>query len=342
MTPATESAAVTRGATDEQDNQKDDTGFSTTEQPARLSDRGAIYRAKTERLGLRRLADIITAPGALDSPRAVLPGLAYAGRLTLLPGPEKIGKSTLLGHGVAAVTTGGDFLGASVSQGPVLYVSLEEHQGDLARRLVHFGADDQEVEVLEDLGDKPFERLARAAELVQPTVVVIDSLSRLAERYISDASSAAQWNPVMGALVRLARYGAGVVLVHHATKGTGRYRDSTAIGAAVDLILTMARDEKDGSVRQLSVEGRFPVPPLRYRQTADGLLRPVNVEEDREQRLLAIVTADPGCSKNEAVEKLKPMRKGEALALIDRLLTEERIHDDGTPQRSRLYVDCPT
>src|SRR3989442_1659644 len=72
---------------------------------------------------LRSLAELLTDPDALKPPEAVVPRLAYRGRVALIAGREKLsGKSTLLTAGAAAVTRGTDFLGERCAAGQVLWV----------------------------------------------------------------------------------------------------------------------------------------------------------------------------------------------------------------------------
>jgi hypothetical protein len=94
---------------------------------------------------------------------------------------------------------------------------------------------------------------------VRPDVVIVDSLTEYAAGRVRELSNAGEWTPVMRELRELARTtGAAVVLIHHAAKGTGSYRDSTAIGAGVDLILEMTGDEATAD-RKVRARGRWPV-----------------------------------------------------------------------------------
>src|SRR5207247_10556539 len=64
-----------------------------------------------ERAGRSRsLAEILTDPDARKPPPPVVPGLAWAGRITLVSAREGVGKSTLFAAAAAAITTGGEFL----------------------------------------------------------------------------------------------------------------------------------------------------------------------------------------------------------------------------------------
>jgi hypothetical protein len=78
---------------------------------------------------------------------------------------------------------------------------------------------------------------------------------------IEEPGNASAWTPLMARLVRIARRrDAAVLLLHHALKSDGAYRDSTAIGAAVDVILELRPDEQNAMARRLRTRGRFQVP----------------------------------------------------------------------------------
>ena len=90
---------------------------------------------------------------------------------------------------------------------------------------------------------------------------------------------------------------AAVVLAHHATKGeNGGYRDSTAIGAAVDLILELQRDG-DGPRRKVSALGRWAVAGFTLELVGDGYRLVAVGELSLDARLLAFVQQHPACSK---------------------------------------------
>jgi RecA-family ATPase len=92
-------------------------------------------------------------------------------------------------------------------------------------------------------------------------LVIVDSLAALFSILgVDDFNSAAKVLPVMNALAELAHNGtAALVLLHHASKATGRYRDSTALGGAVDMIVEM-KDPEDTAAptrRDFAVKGRI-------------------------------------------------------------------------------------
>ncbi|CAN5213136.1 hypothetical protein BH18GEM1_BH18GEM1_22470 [soil metagenome] len=303
--------------------------------------------AEIESLPLvRTLAQVLADPELSAPPRPVVPRLVYAGRVSLLAAREKLGKSTLASAAVAAVSVGRPFLDEPVERGRALVVGLDEHQGDSARRLVRFVADPEGVLLLDRLdGRKPLDTLARVVAEHAPAVVVVDALANIgALAGVQDASSSAAWTPVLARIARFARdTGAGVLLLHHARKSDGMYRDSSAIGASVDAIFEMSEGSGLG-VREIRGRARWPVDvfslrllgelrdddaPLAFELTAGEL--------SLDARVLLFVEARPGCS-------VRDVRAGVigGNAAIDRviagLLERGPIEDRGDGQGRALHA----
>ena len=139
-----------------------------------------------------------------------------------------------------------------------------------------------------------------AVAKLRPTLVIIDTLAALVEHLNDrpDPGSSTAWTPIMVALARIARdTNAAVVLLHHARKSDGKYRDSSAIGAGVDAIIEMSEGSGDRSVRHLRVRARWPVDDYSIRlienrfELASGGL-------PLDKRVLQYIKAHPGCSMN--------------------------------------------
>ena len=233
--------------------------------------------------------------------KTVVPYLAWSERITLLAAREKDGKSTLAAAAAAAVSSGGEFLGERVTQRPVLWVGLEEHSSDVRVRFNDFEADDKWVFTVEALGspmDDLESAVARIAALDFPApLVVVDTLAALTSGIIAEAGSSAQWSPVMSRLVGLARWydGASVLLLHHTRKSDNQYRDSSAIGANVDMIFEMSAPS--GTERKLSPKGRWRVEEYTV-SLIDGRFRLVAGGKPIEEYVLDVVRVNSGCSKN--------------------------------------------
>ena len=295
----------------------------------------------TQREGplLRSLRQLLEDPNALAAPEPVLPRIGFRGRLTLLAGREKMGgKSTLLTAGAAAVTRGGLFLAESCPIGAVLWVTADqEHAGDLAARATRFGADPDRLHVL--WPHRPLLELTGAIERVQPLLVVIDTLANFAHGEVEDPHSSAQWPQVLLPLVRLARHHELALVVSHHTKKAegGGYRDSTAIGALVDLLLELQPDVVNPTRRNVSVLGRWPAQPFAVELLGDRYRLVPGGELSMDARVLAFIQEHPDCSQS-AIRNHLGGRAQDVDATIGRLLSGEAIRDVGSDRRHAFRV----
>jgi hypothetical protein len=284
----------------------------------------------------RSLAEILEDPAALDPPQPLVPRLAWQGRVTLLAGREKDGKSTLASAAAAAVSRGAVFLEGPALQGAVLYLALEEHESDVARRLCRFGADPAAVFLADHL-DHPLEDLEKAAALHRPALIVVDTLAAFAGDDIEDPGNSSSWTLLMARLVRIARvHGAAILLLHHARKSDGTYRDSTAIGAAVDVLLELRPDQQESTVRHLKARGRFVVADTSVCLTAAGFSL-ASGGLSLEARVLAFVKATAGCSLRQVVKGVSG-RDSDISGAIHALLSRGDLVDVGSAKGLALRV----
>ncbi len=299
--------------------------------PPRSAGRPATFTEKAAGL-VRRLADILASPNALRPPEPVVPRIAWAGRVTLLAAREKLGKTTLAAAAAAAVSTGSPWLNERVTPGDVLWVGLEEHVSDMARRLFDFGADPDRVFIVER-PPADLSALRAIVEETRPVLIVVDSLAEYARDLVTDPSSAAEWTRVMSPLVRIARdYEAALLLVHHARKSDGKYRDSSAIGAAVDMILEMEPGREE-TARKFTASGRWAVPNLLLcfdgtQYTEVGPLR---------DRVLQFVTSHPGSNRRE-VRSGVGARLTDVDAALDALVAEGAVENRGNGTAHAYFV----
>ncbi len=216
----------------------------------------------------RSLAELLANPEATQPPAVVVPGLAWAGRITLVAAREGVGKSTLFAAVAAAVTIGGTFLGERCTQGSVLWALVEEHVSDLALRAVKFQTAPDAFYVLER-PDDPLTTLRDEVDRLSPALVIIDTLHRFAGRAVKDKSQGDQWGTVMEALDTIARRGDTAVLMSaQAVKATGDYRDSSEIGHGVDVVLNLVRPDKTSTVRRLERQkARWSVEDVTFQLT---------------------------------------------------------------------------
>lgn len=278
---------------------------------------------------LRCLADVAEHPELLRAPEPIIPRLVWSERSTLLAAREKGGKSTMASAGTAAVSAGGWFLGEQCPQGRALWVLCEEHLGDLVPRLQGFGADFTRIYTLEAAPDPRdrFKELEAAASEVGPVVVVVDTLASFAEGLVKDPNSSSEYGVVVNRLTRLSRTTrAGVLLLAHARKSDGQYRDSSAIGAGVDVVLEMAEgDEVD--VRKLKAKARWSVQPYRVRLVGQAY-ELVDGELSLDTRITLYVQGNPRCGTTKIRNHIGG-RASDVDAAIQRLVSVGVLVDDG-------------
>lgn len=259
--------------------------------------------------GLVRLSEALKRPELLKLPEPVVARIAWSGRTTLFAGREKFGKSTLATAAAAAGSTGtGLFLESGGEAGRVLYYNLEEHIGDLARRFERWQAEPHNILIRNSLPQDPLAQLREDVKRVQPQLVVIDSLTRLASPRHLDPSNGQQWGRIMEELERLARvFDVAFLIIHHSRKSDNRYRDSTAIGGGVDVILEMHPGERDNE-RRIKVSGRFGMGDFAFR-LLDGEGPPtyelIGKDESLNVRIKRYLRRHPGASTREVRENVR-------------------------------------
>jgi len=236
----------------------------------------ARARDKLDSLTLQKIAKlnhgfILWAGELLDKdlppPIWLVPDLLPAGCLAVLAGRAKLGKSFLALQLAVAVATGGKFLEHDCKPGKVLFFDLEEAERNLQDRLRQQGAG--EGKRPESLGflfrfsplNEP-EGMAQFIALLQaekPALAIIDTLASAKNGKIDENS--AEFADLLNPLRGLAQEsGCTILFLYH--HGKSLYDDpvldlrgSSAIGAAVDVILGLYR--KRGQKRAtLSCVGR--------------------------------------------------------------------------------------
>jgi hypothetical protein len=291
-----------------------------------------------ERLGGRTLGQISDRPGALDGPLALLPRMGWKGRVTLLSAQEKVGKSTLLSAGAAALSVGGYFLGEQCDVGTVLWIAAEEHEYDLAKRLVDQGAHRDRVLIFGPL-QNPLVDLDGILAEVRPDLVVPDTLPTLVKDIV-EGSSDTVWSKIMSAFTEMAHtYNCAVILPTHAKKNTPGYRDSNRIGAGVDMILEMSEHPTDPNVRTIKPKGRWKLTPYSVRLAENGLYELASGEQSRESRVLAVIAANPGISQRRVLDQVTG-KEADTKVIIANLIVTKRIRDEGVGGKSgmKLYA----
>jgi putative DNA primase/helicase len=183
-------------------------------------------------------------------PWVVEPILAR-GCVTMLAGREGRGKSMLalaLAAGVGRATTLLDIAGMPVGlSGHVLYVDAENGENEAWRRVNGLDVARGTLTYVEanafDL-KQHLDDLDRLVSNCEPKLLVLDSLRSLAPGL--DENDSLQAEAALRPVVRLTqRLDIATLILHHASRASGEYRGSTAIGAAVELGFTLTRLDDD-------------------------------------------------------------------------------------------------
>lgn len=277
---------------------------------------------------LHFLEDLLAKPELLKTPPTIVPHFAFQGRVTLLAAGEKVGKSTLMGQAVAACVEGAEFLGEAPANRLVLWVGLDEPLGDIVRRLARHGLGGG-VYIYDELPS--FVELEASIEATGAGVAIIDTLTEFAAGVIDDPNSPRQWQPVLKVLRGIAqRTSAAIILLHHVNKSTGKYRDSSQIGAGVDQIVEMNEVENDPTLRKVRVRGRchsetFNIRYIGDRYELEGAELPLDV------RVRRAIESNPGIG----MTKLRTAVGGKG-ALVDDVV--KQLRDDGLIEDRKVGI----
>lgn len=203
------------------------------------------------------------------------------GAAVMFSGPAKSGKSMILLDCCLRVAAGEPFLGRGVTQGPVLYLALEDHVSvfrDRVRKMLDGNFDlpfyvaplDGSFEGQTFSLEEPLDIGALRDQIVdlKPVMVVIDVLR---EAHEGDENDSGDMSRVLKPVRQLAHeFNVCIVVVHHANR-EGRYRGSTAIAGAFDDKFDFRRedgDDEDGMRGLITGQGRY-VPKLVQRVEFD-------------------------------------------------------------------------
>jgi len=211
---------------------------------------------------VRSMADYIADPERLKPPAAVIPRLAWAGRVVMTAGASGTGKSTIYKAGCAAVTRGRDFLGAPTiaNGGDVLWARLEESEYDLfVNGLQRFNPDPARLIAFRP-GSAPLDDLVATIRSRPWAVTVVDSIHQLLQDCgVKDFNDAAQVGAVFAPLEQACRdTGTAMVWIGKANRA-GEYRNSSEFRHTPDLVWEVARDKGSTQLKFESAKTRFDI-----------------------------------------------------------------------------------
>ncbi|MFL5240782.1 MAG: AAA family ATPase [Gemmataceae bacterium] len=211
-------------------------------------------------------------------------GYLAPGCLTMLTGPWKLGKTTLLAALLGRMATGGEIAGQPVRPGRAVVISDESLDlWDL--RLGQFDIGDHVGLLCRPFRGQPLPQewvnlvdyLVDLHQVEGLELVVIDSLASFVPG--RDENNASCMMQTLAPLQRLTEKGVALMIVHHPRRKPSApghsMRGSGALPASVDILLEMdwfVRSDESDRRRQLRAFSRFPETPRRQvcEWSADG------------------------------------------------------------------------
>ena len=192
----------------------------------------------------------------------------------LFIGSPKVGKTTLLGAGVAAVINGTDFFGRQTRQMPVVYLS-EQDKRHFSRQMHPACLMRPESFEVIPYGDNNWMTWSQFLEFgrercreLGSRLLIVDTAGRFTNSFLHGdrANSDGYVRTCLDEIHRCKADGIAVILAIHEGKGAGRDTDitrahlgSTAWAAEADIIVRSQQLEELGSTqRRLTVTGRLP------------------------------------------------------------------------------------
>lgn len=239
------------------------------------------------------LSALLEDPAVLAPAEWIVRPFFERGTLSVIYGPGKIGKSTMLANIAEHVITGRAWAGHAVTAGPALWVDLEQGRRRLARAFQHVdrtaaGA----LRVWSDLSARPdLARLWRTIEAEQPALVVVDSLAKLCQ--VEEDNDNAGWQRALQPIEALARANrAAVVVIDHDRKGEGEHgralRGASSKLAAFDAAIHVKRGSTPTSRKLDGVSREVGDFSFTVDRTADGYR---STSSSTECRVLAALRA---------------------------------------------------
>jgi hypothetical protein len=207
---------------------------------------------------LTSLGDLFREPE--ESVSWVVDGLLPSAGFSIMAAKPKVGKSTLARDLALSIAQGRSFLDRAVTQGPVIYLALEEKRGEVRRHFRDMGAKGDEPIFIYS-GQVPadaIEQITEAVKQIKPVLVIIDPLFRFTK--VKDTSAYAEITAALEPLLLLSREtGTHVLCIHHLSKGNGQGGDSllgsTAIFGSVDTLILLKRHDSYRTIKSIQRYG---------------------------------------------------------------------------------------
>lgn len=300
--------------------------------------------SKTAHCLLTQTVEMLRADESLAGElRWVVHGLVPEDAFVIVYGGPKVGKGTLVTHMAKCIISGGPFAGRVTQASDVLWLDLEQTRWLTRRKFEEEGAYDQLHQVHIYNGVPPtITAIVETIKVLQPKIVVIDSLSRLL--LLEDENSAAEVTAALAPLVDLAhQYRVAVVAIHHARKSEGPHgsgmRGSSAFLAVSDVALEIKRmaDDVADPRRKIIGVGRYDEAneTIIVRRTEDGYVAEESPAQRRRHELLGLLT-NTQHDIGELARKMR-VRKSVVTSDLDVLVAAGHVLRLGTGKRGSPY-----
>jgi len=292
------------------------------------------------------LAELYARPELLKPPQAIIPRIAYRGRMVGIAAPEKAGKSTLVGHAASALTKGRYFLGEKLEPGRVVWVGLEEAPGDAVRRFMELDADGSRVQMVTSAPKNLLGAIRSLLAEWPADLLVVDSLqeyARITQGEGPKSGDASAWAAVVRPLVAVTReFDIAGQILHHTRRSDGKYRDSGEIGAAMDAMLEMylPGTSENPNIRHIKGRGRWPIEPFDMALREGRYEMPQGGELSLDTLILIHVENNPGTSV-AATRKAVQKQNQTVVATLNTLEARGAIVNRGTKERPRYHAPSP-
>lgn len=168
--------------------------------------------------------------------------LLVRGGFSVMAGPPKTGKSTLVRQLIKAVCEGGTFLGRGVEQGSVAYLTFEEQPSILKEQFDKIGITEDHnisIHVGGIVGQDTLADFEEAIEDMKPDLVIIDTLFEMSN--LDDINGYKATYDFLRIIRNIARKNDTHILGVHHTNKLGQFMGSQAIYAAVDTMFTFVQ-----------------------------------------------------------------------------------------------------
>jgi archaellum biogenesis ATPase FlaH len=262
-------------------------------------------------------------------------GLIPKNTLTLLMGPSGHKKTYVANDLGVCVSTGAVWLGFPTHQTSVLIVDEEMGERNVIRRVRetmngHLVKREDAAPItcmsmqgvsLRPNGEDVPEGIAKLRQAIQETgaeLIIIDSFVAITAGL--DENSVKDMQPVMMHLRRLVdTLGVTIICIHHANKTTGKYRGSTAIEGALDLLLSVDSPQGSKYVTFNTEKARY-IEPKHFtalatwqRETEQFYLSPTDVNPKAhvsrlEACVLRFISEHPNTTTNDIIDACETSR----------------------------------